>query len=202
MIYIIMVGDTCGDDSWAVAASQSKEVAEKYADFKNKLEGEDSFYYYWIKEVELIEEFKEERIESYYNYYVGKEELNDIDDAFSYDYWEIKEFLEEKGFDLTELNEIEKNDTSKNECGNPAHIECIKYLKSKLSEETLKEIVDFSNSPEIRWFNNTDEKENKIYKGDLYVEETEDYIQVFSMNSFDEAKQKAIELYNKWLEKE
>ena len=54
------------------------------------------------------------------------------------------------------------------------------------------------NKPEYRYYDD-DSTDVKVYKGDLYVDETDDYIEVFSVNSFEEAKNTALQLYEKWL---
>lgn len=200
--YVIMSSDTCGsDESWAVGVFKDREKAEKYCKQHSELE---EFYTYWVNELEYLDdEYEEKEIKSYYYYYVGKEKPESFDVAIQYNYWETKEWLFEHPYiDMNKLEEIEKEDKLLNEVGNLSHKECIKFIKESLNESQIKEIEDYLNTPEIRWFNNSEEIEKRFYDEDLHIEEDDLSINVFSINSYNEARDKAIELYNQWLEKE
>ena len=194
-----MEADDC-DSVCAVGAFTDKEKAEKYSIIQNKLS---DYYSFYVSEVDLLDDYDVNRdIRPYYSYYIGKEPPNDFNQAIRFDYYEIKEWLIDNNYiNADELNSVEQEDKTLNEVGNPAHLECGEYIKSHISEDIMKELIEFDNIPEMRW-DNDEETENRIYDQDIVIIENDTYIQVFSVNSFSEAKEKALELYENWKNKQ
>lgn len=199
-VYIVMCSDapSYGDSTWIHAVFSDEVSANKCAEINTALEEENGYSYY-VREEEVKSSYDlDTRVVEYYSYFVGKEhlykdiiELRDI-------YFELTEYLEDKGYLTEEFKEVEKNDNSQTEWGTKAHKESLSYIKTHLNGEQQKEVLKEMNKPEYRW-ENDEEPEKRIYKGDLDIEETDDYIQVFSINSFEEAKTTALDFYEKWL---
>lgn len=199
-VYIVICSDapSYGDSTWIHAVFSDKESAEKCAEINSELEEENGYDYY-VREEEIRPSYDlNTKVVDYYSYYVGKEPLyKDITELRDI-YFELIEYLEDKGYLTEEFKEVEKNDNSKTEWGTKAHKESLSYIKTHLNGEQQQEVLKEMNKPEYRW-ENDEEPEKRIYKGDLDIEETDDYIQVFSINSFEEAKTTALDLYEKWL---
>ena len=199
MIYLIMASDTCGgDESWVTGYFTKKEDAEKYAELESQLcEG----YTYWVNYIECLDGINLDRVvKPYYSYYVGKELPETLEQLLSWNYWETTEWLKERGL-LDGLTEVEANDHTLNEYGNPSHKKCIEYILSNLSDDEKAQLEDYLNTPEMRW-DNAEDTENRYYDEDIHIEEDDLSIIVYSINSFNEAKEKALDLYNQWLKKE
>ena len=194
-IYLVMESDDC-DSVCAIGAFSDKEKAEKYCELQNKLS---DYYSFYVSDVDFLDDYDVNRdVKPYYSYYIGKEQPNDFNQAIRFDYYEIKEWLIKNAYiNVEELKEVEEKDNTLNEVGNPTHLMCGDYIKAHISEDIMKKLLEFDNSPEMQW-SNDDETENRIYDQDLVVIDNDDYIQVFSVNSFDEAKKKALELYENW----
>ena len=198
-IYIVMGSDApmYGDESWVCEVFFDKEKAEKYAEIQNKLEGE--MYSYYVIDKEPKEDFDlNTTVKPYYSYYIGKEEPSEFEEL---DYWEVKDYLLTNGLlSEEELTSVEEKDKTLNNVGNRAYREVFSYIKEHLPAIEIEKLVQIFNMPDNRYMNDA-ETEKRIYTTDLHIEETEDYINAYSVNSYEEARQEALKLYDDWKNK-
>ena len=68
---------------------------------------------------------------------------------------------------------------------------------NKLTEEEIKEKLEWANHPDNRWMNDPEDKDRRIDDGELTIDKTKDHINVYSKKSFNEAREVALELWNK-----
>lgn len=68
---------------------------------------------------------------------------------------------------------------------------------NKLTKEEIKEKLEWANHPDNRWTNSPEDKEKRIDDGDLTILQKENYISVYSKKSFNEAREVALNLWNK-----
>lgn len=190
-VYIVIghEGPMYGDNSWVQKVFKSKEQAEKYCDLQNEL---DDMHGYYVSEMEVEELDLSTRIENYYSYSISKEILS----FKQIPMYELKVYL--KSYLTVEqyekFEEKEKSDTDVNKYGARTYKKVFTYLKKVLSEEVIKEIEESYNNPLNNDFND-EETVKRIYDKDLVIDETEDYIEVFSIESFEKAKMEALKLY-------
>lgn len=194
-VWIVMGTDApeYGDSSWIAAVFSSKDLADKYCEVNNQLDSE-SYSYYVREEVVKDTYDMNTTVKDYYSYFISKEPEKPLEDLW-FEYQEIKDWLHLKGVDI-DLTEVEKTDNT-DVYGYKKHTNSFKYIRDNVSSEIIKELEEVFNSPE--YVNcNDDEPEKRIYDKDLYIEEDEDHINVFSVNSYEEARTVAFDLYNKW----
>ena len=194
-VYIVIGTDApcCGDSSWVHDVFMDKAMAEKCAEVESAI-GESCGNSYYVDERELKTYDLNTKTAEYYSYCVNKEkpytdimEMRDV-------YYDLKEYL-----DLpAEFKEVEKQDNTMTDYGTRAYKEALAYIKNHLSEEKQKEVIAEMNKPEHKYYED-ESTEMRIYSGDLDIEETDDYIQVYSVNSYEEAKTTALKLWEKWL---
>ena len=194
-VYIVIGTDapSYGDSSWIHDVFLDKAMAEKCAEICSNISASEGNSYY-VDEREIKTYDLDTKTAEYYSYGVNKEKpFNDILQMTDV-YYELVEYL-----DLPkEFEEVERKDDSMTPWGTKSHQKSLEYIKNYLSEDKQKEVIAEMNKPEYRYYDD-DSTDVKVYKGDLYVDETDDYIEVFSVNSFEEAKNTALQLYEKWL---
>jgi len=191
LVNFAMEGDECHG---TLGVFSDPNQAHKYAEIQDKL---DDTYHHWVQEVKLMDdEPLNDDIRPYYSYYTGKEDKMSLDEILDM-YFCVKDWLNVKGWDLTELESLEPKVNLGDFYEPLDYTPCIEYIKEKLTPELAEELLEYGNEPDFRWDNDEDTT-NKIYAGDIIVDETDDYIEVFSVNSFQEAKETALKLYKTW----
>ena len=127
-----------------------------------------------------------DKIEEYYKFYIDKLELDEreipqdtkVAEYYSY-YYGIDPFDK---IDETSLQSF-------------LYMSDEEY--NKLSQEEIKQKLEWANHPDNRWINDPDDKTKRIDDGELTVERNNDGVTVYSKKSFDEAKQVALDMWNK-----
>lgn len=198
-VFIVIRSDApmYGDETWVAEVFDTEEKAQKYCDLYNEIESGNYSYYIDEKEVQT-EIDMDSKVAEYYNYYVGKEilEFDELDYSDVQDYVTYNSYLTSE--QVKTLVEKDKQDQSQNEYGNRSHKEAFNYLKEILPQDVINKVTEKFNEPDERWCNYEDEKEKRIYTKDLDIEETDDHIQVYSIDSFELAKTEALKLYENW----
>lgn len=197
-VFIVMGSDApmYGDETWVVEVFDTKEKAEKYCELYNQIEDSYSFY---VNEQEVKTEIDmNAKVAEYYNYQVGKEilEFEELNLSDVKEYVIYNSYLTEE--QIKELEEIQKQDKSQNDYGNYCYKECFAYLRKILPKDVIDKVTEKFNKPEEKYYNEPEEKEKRIYTKDLDIEETDDHIQVYSIDSFELAKTEALKLYENW----
>lgn len=196
VVYIVMASEEFDEGSYVADVFSEKKHAQKYIDIQNELD--DSYAYYMTECVIKSDYNMNASVRGYYSYYVSKEDDFDFNQGIEFDYYEIKQWLiENKYLDKNKLEQIEENDDTLNSAGNKAHIKCGEFIKANIDDNIMKELINFINSPEVKWYNDP-EPEKRIYDKDLVLEETDEYIQVYSVDSFEIARSEALRLYENW----
>lgn len=134
----------------------------------------------YCNQLEILKE------DDYYNFFVNEQELLDnhpdlekpIAEYYSY------YFSKDPDDKITEHELFEFIDMDAEEY-------------SQLTDEQVKQKLVECNHPDQRW-NNDKDTQKRIDQGDLIIEDTEYHVSVYSKNSFEEAREKALELWNKY----
>lgn len=196
MIYLTYQTD--GYETWNDKAFDNKEMAEKYCEVMNEIE-KDSGYSWYYYEFELSTFDLNTIVKPYYSFYIGKEEPLTFEEA---NYWDLKSYaITNSLVDESELERLEELDRTT--CTNPynpyerqqAHSEA--YIKSVLKEQDKEIIENFINQIENR-YENDEITTNRIYDKDLIINNTDDYIEVYSTESYQLARRTALSLYEDW----
>lgn len=198
-VYIVIGSDSpqYGDETWVAEVFSEEKLAEKYAEVHNVLDKEMYSYYVLEKNVKTDYDMNT-TIKEYYSYYVSKEDDYDFDQGILFEYYEIKQWLIKNNYiSEKELEKVEKNDKTLTDYGTSAHLDTAYFIKHNINEDIMKKLIEFINSPEVRWCNDL-EPEKRIYDKDLVLEETDEYIQVYSVDSFEIARSEALRLYENW----
>lgn len=196
MIYLTYQTD--GYETWNDKVFDNEEMAKKYCDIMNQLdEGLGYSWHYYEFEISTFN--MDSEVKPYYSFYIGKDDPLTFEDIT---YWDLKDYvLTNSLVDKSELERLEELDrTTSTNPYNPHERQKAQseaYMKSVLKEQDKEVLVDYINQTENR-YENDEETTNRIYDTDLYVEETSDYIEVYSTESYQLAKETALNLYEDW----
>ena len=193
-VYLCMQSDNpcCGSHSWVVDAFKNEADAEAFCEVQGQLDEMNSYY---VNEIDVKESYEKTEVRPYYSYYIGFDE--DYTDVTKAPYWLLKDAAVEGGhFTEEDINKMERELVETSIYGIRSYDKVIDKILSVLTEKDKKEILYYMNDPE-HLYDNDDEPENRVYTEDLVIEKTDDYIEVYSVNSFEEAKKTALELYKK-----
>lgn len=176
MIYAVHQSD--GYEDYGYVLFDNEAMAQKYCDVQKELYPEDTWYIVPKK----INKFDlDTKVVDYYSFYIGKEPEYTLENII-YNKSELKCYFK---YILGMDSELINNEDS------------LDNLLNTLSDEQKQEMLAYHNKLENR-YDNDEETEKKIYEGDLIIEDLTDYIRVFSVNSFEEAKEEALKLYEEW----
>ena len=177
MIYLVK--ETDGYETYGELIFDNKTMAEKYCEIHNEIDGPEFSWYILEKEVNTFD--LDCKVAEYYSYYIGKNEDCNWDNLFTSYRSELCWYLR------YQLNLISDFDGDFN----------LEQLVNNLSNDQKDEMFRYLNDLENR-FDNDEYAEKMIYNGDIIIENKPDYIQVYSVESPQKAKEEALKLYNQW----
>lgn len=187
--YVVKDDNGCGD-VYDRGIFLDKAKGEAYCKMMNQLEYPYSSF--WLSEEKILDGVRTDyNVVDYYSYYIELEApITSIDELLSFLPWETANYLSNQGLLDWEIG------TTRDEI-----IERINTALATMTEKQVQDLIIELNHPDYRYENDPDDIERAFYTTDLKIEETDDYIEVFSSVSYEIAREEALKRYEDWKNK-